>query len=80
MLGVGRGVSCIVGLCAGFMSRALTAETMLAVSMSSHNANDILDIVMLNIDREAIVCLDSSSIDIILKFTFYGFQISWSEG
>ena len=47
--------------------------------MSSHNADDILDIVMLKIEQEAIVCLDSSSIEIILKITFDGYQISWSE-
>ena len=57
----------------------LTAETMLAVSLSSHNTDDILDIVMSNIDWEAILCLDSSSIEMILKFTFDGYQISWSE-
>ena len=57
----------------------LTAETRLAVNVSSHNADDILDIVMSKIKREAILCLDSSSIDMILKFTFDGSQISWSE-
>ena len=51
----------------------------LAVSVSSYNADDILDIVMLKIEQEAIVCLDSSSIEIILKFTFNGYQIYWSE-
>ena len=79
IFGVGRGVSGIVGLCAGFISWTLTAETRLAVSVSSHNADDILDIVMSKIDQEAIVCLKSSSIDIILKFTFDESQISWSE-
>ena len=78
MFGVGRGVSGIVGLCSGFMSLMLTAETRLANSVSSHNSDDILHIVMLKIDREYILCLDYSSIDIILKFTFNGYQLSWS--
>ena len=47
----------------------------LAVSVFSHNADDILDIVMSNIKQRSILCLDSSSIDIILKFTFDGSQI-----
>ena len=47
--------------------------------MSSHNAYDILDIAMSKIEQEAILCLDYSSIEIILKFTFDGSQISWSE-
>ena len=79
MFGVGRGVSGIVGLCASFMSWTLTAETKLAVSVSSHNANAILDIVVSKIEREDILCLDSPSIDISLKLTFDGSHISWSE-
>ena len=34
---------------------------------------------MLKIEREAILCRDSSSIDMIAKFTFDGSQVSWSE-
>ena len=79
MFGVGIGVSGIVGICAVFMSWTLTAETRTAVSVSSHNADDILDIVMSKIEREAIVCVNSSSINIILKFTFDGSQIYWWE-
>ena len=79
MFGVGRGVSGIVVLCSGFMSRTLTAETRLDISGSSHNADDILDIMMPKIEQESILCLDSSFIDIILRFTFDGSQIFWSE-
>ena len=57
----------------------LTDEIRLAVSVSSHNADDILDIVVLKIDREAILCIESSYINMILKVTFDGSQISWSE-
>ena len=46
--------------------------------LSNVNFN-ILEIVMSKIEREDILCLDSSSIDIILKFTFGGSQLSWSE-
>ena len=47
--------------------------------MSSHNVDDILEIVISEIDWEALLCLDSSSIDMILIFTFDVSQISWSE-
>ena len=79
VFGVGIGVSGIVGLCAGFMSLTLTAETRLAVSVYSHNSDGILGIVMSKIEQEAILCLNSSYIHIILKFTFDGSQISCSE-
>ena len=51
----------------------------LAVSVFSHNADDILDIVMSNIEQEAILCIDSSYIDIILKFTSIGMTLAPSE-